>query len=185
MKREDLIKMGLAEDVVDKIMALHGSDIEGHKTKLATAQTELDGVKAQLTDAGTQIESFKKLDIEGVKKAADEWKVKAETATSEAARQMAQLKFDHALDGALSGAKAKNAKAVRALLSTDGLKFNEADGSILGLNEQLEKIKSEADYLFEAEGQTPKIVVGGQNKSVLSDAVVTAARKAAGLSPEG
>ncbi|MFM8321008.1 MAG: phage scaffolding protein [Chloroflexota bacterium] len=181
MKREDLIKLNVAEDVVDKIMALHGADIEGHKTKLAATQTELDGIKKQLGEANTAIEDFKKLDVDGVKKAADEWKTKAEQAQRDAAAQLAQLKFDHALDGALAGAKAKNSKAVKALLAQDGLKYNEADGSIVGLKEQLEKIRSENDFLFESDTPAPKIVTGGSNSQVIGDAVVLAARKAAGL----
>jgi len=72
MKREDLTKLGLAEDVVDKIMSLHGSDIESHKTKLSTAATELEGVKAQLLEAGKQIEAFKGMNIDQIKASADE-----------------------------------------------------------------------------------------------------------------
>lgn len=184
MKREDLEKIeGLSKEAIDTIMALHGSDIEGHKAKLSAVNTEVDGLKKQLTEAGVTIESFKKLDVDGIKAAADEWKAKAEAAQTEATNQVAQLRFDYALDGALSGAKAKNAKAVRALLSTNDLKLGE-DGSIVGLKDQLEKIKSENDYLFESDTPTPKIVAGGQSKSVLSDPMIFAARKAAGLSVE-
>jgi hypothetical protein len=86
MNKEDLKKLGLTDDaVIDQIIVLHGKDIEGHKAKITTAQTELDGVKKQLTDANAQIESFKGMDIEGVKKSADEWKTKAEQAQAEAA----------------------------------------------------------------------------------------------------
>jgi predicted nucleic acid-binding Zn-ribbon protein len=181
MKKEDLIKLGLTDEaVIEQIIILHGKDIEKHKTGLSTAQAESDGLKKQLTDANAAIEGFKKLDVEGIKKAADEWKTKAEQAQTEANKQIAGLKFDHALDGALSGAKAKNGKAVKALLDAELLKLAD-DGSISGLKEQLEKIKSENDYLFESETPTPKIVVGGNNKSVITDAVVLAARKAAGL----
>ncbi|MCC6148347.1 MAG: phage scaffolding protein [Anaerolineaceae bacterium] len=162
MKREDLEKIeGLSKEAIDKIMALHGQDIEGHKTKLGALQTELDGVKTQLVEAGKQIESFKSMDIEGVKKSADEWKTKAEEAERNAQTELAKLKFDHALDGALTGAKAKNAKAVRALLDTELLKFNDADGSIIGLEDQLKKIKESNDFLFEGEKSDPKIVTGG------------------------
>jgi len=142
MKREDLKKMELADEVIDQIMALHGKDVESHKSKLVTAETTADGFKTQLGEANKTIEGFKGMDIEGVKKTADDWKLKAETAQTESAKQLSDLKFDHALDGALTGAKAKNAKAVRALLKADDLKLAE-DGSIVGLNEQLEKIKSE------------------------------------------
>jgi hypothetical protein len=183
MKREDLIKLGIAEDVVDKIMALHGSDIETHKGKLTATQAELDTFKIQLGDANKQIESFKGMDIEGVKKTADEYKAKFEAAQAEGAKQMAALKFDHALEGALTGAKAKNAKAVRALLDANALKLNDADGSIIGLDDQIKKIKEGNDYLFESETPTPRIVTGGQSQSILTDAVVAAARSGAGLPP--
>ena len=185
MKREDLTKLGIAEDLVDKIMALHGSDIESHKTKLTTSQAEVEGLKKQLTEAGAAIEGFKKLDPEALQKAVDEWKAKAEAAQAEAIKQVNQLKFDHALDGALTGAKAKNAKAVKALLDTNLLKLNDADGSIIGLDEQLKKVKESNDFLFESDQPTPKIVVGGTSKTVIGDPMISAARKAAGLPVEG
>jgi predicted nucleic acid-binding Zn-ribbon protein len=184
MKREDLTKLGLAEDLINQIMGLHGTDIESHKTKLNAASTELEGLKAQLIEANKAIESFKSMDIEGVKKSADEWKTKAEQAAAEAQAQMNQLKFDHALDGALNGAKARNAKAVKALLSMDALKLAE-DGSIAGLTEQLEKLKSEAEYLFENNTETPKVVVRTANPvNFNNDPLVAAARRAAGLIKE-
>jgi len=181
MNKKDLIALGISEEIADQVVVLHGKDIESHKTRLSTLQTELDGAKTQLTEAGTTIEGFKKLDVDGIKAAADDWKAKAEQAQRDAVAQLSELKFSHALESSLTGAKVKNAKAVQALLSKDALKFNEADGSIIGLKEQLEKIKSENDYLFEDAKETPKIVTGGNSKSVMGDAVATAARKAAGL----
>lgn len=185
MNKEDLKKLGLTDEaVMDQIIVLHGKDIEKHKTDTGAAKTEADGLRAQLAEANKQIESFKGMDIDGVKKSADEWKAKAEQAASDAQKQVAQLKFDHALDGALTGAKAKNPKAVRALLNLEGLKMNEADGSILGLKEQLETIQKENDYLFEAAEETPRIVTRGDHQSILTDTFTAAMRKGAGL-PEG
>ena len=185
MKREDLEKQGLTKEQIDFIMAENGKDVEAQKAKTTAAEAAAKTATDQLTEANKQIDAFKGMDIEGVKKSAEEWKTKAEAAKAEADKQLASLKFDHALDGALTTAKAKNAKAVKALLNPEGLKYNEADGSIIGLKEQLEKIKSESDYLFESETPEPKIVLGGNNKSVLSDPVIMAARKAAGLPEQG
>ena len=141
MKREDLKKLeGLTDDVIDKIMALHGQDIERYKSAADQAKAEIDGLKAQLAEANQTIEGFKKLDVEGIKAAADEWKAKAEKAQKDAEAQIQALKFDHALDAALRGARARNPKAVKALLDIGALKLNDADGSIIGLKEQLEKI---------------------------------------------
>lgn len=180
---EALEKAGLNADVLDKIIVAHGKDIESHKTKLSTAETEVKGLKDQLKEAGKQIEGFKGLDIEGVKKSADEWKTKAEKAEQDSAAAIANLKFDYALQGALTSAKAKNPKAVTALLSKDLLKLNDADGSIVGLNEQLEAIKKDNDYLFTSDNPPPKIVTGGNSKSV-GEIPGIAAWKAAGF-PDG
>ena len=183
MKREDLKKLELSDEVIDQIMAMHGKDVEAHKTTATSAQAELKAAQDQLAEANEAIEGFKKLDVDAIKTAADEWKTKYEAAQQEAAAQMSKIKFDHALDGALTGAKAKNAKAVKALLDHEGLKFNEADGSIVGLNDQLEKIKSENDYLFESDNPDPSIVTGGNNQSILNkgNSFLDAARRGAQL----
>ncbi|NLY77321.1 MAG: hypothetical protein GX080_04430 [Tissierellia bacterium] len=49
------------------------------------------------------------------------------------------MKFDYALEKALTVAKARNIKAVKALLDLENLKL--ADDKILGLDEQLKKSK--------------------------------------------
>ena len=180
MKRDDLKAMGIADEAIDAIMAAHGKDVESHKTAVATANAELDNLKAQLTEAGTTIEGFKALKPDELKAAADDYKAKYEQAQQESAKQLSALKFDHALDGSLTAAKAKNARAVKALLDVNGLKYNEADGSILGLKEQLEEIKKESDYLFEGTQPTPKIVTGGNNQPI-AEIPGLAAWKAAGF----
>ncbi len=184
MKREDLKALGLSDEVIEQVMGLHGKGVESLKSGMTALQAEADGLKGQLAEAGKAIEGFKALDVEGVKKAADDWKAKAEAAQTDAQAQVAALKFDYALDAALKDSKAKNSKAVNALLSRDALKFNEADGSIVGLKEQLEKIKADNDFLFEDAQPTPRIVSGGNNQTVITDSTVSAARTAAGLTPQ-
>lgn len=181
MKREDLKALELEDDVIDKIMALHGKSTESLKQKADAAETEAASTKKQLEDANAQIERFKGMDVDGIKAAADEWKAKAEQAQKDAAEQVARLKFDHALDGALTAAKAKNATAVRALLKVDDLKLTE-DGAIVGLDDQLKKLREANDFLFESdEPPPPRLVAGATNPIKVSDAVAAAARKGAGL----
>ena len=84
MNKKDLTELGIAEDIAEKIIVMHGKDIEKHKTALETAQAEGKSVKDQLAEASKQIEAFKGMDIDGIKKAADDWKAKAEKAAAEA-----------------------------------------------------------------------------------------------------
>jgi len=146
MKREFLEELKIEKEMIDKIMSENGKDIETEKTKVTTKQTELDGLKIQLTAANKQIESFKGMDVEGIKKAADDWKVKAESAQTEAQKQIAQLQFDYALETELSKAGARNPKTIKALLKMESLK--NVDGDIIGLKDQLEKLKTDEAYLF-------------------------------------
>jgi len=175
MKREDLKALELEDDVVDKIMKLHGQDIEDHKSKLEAAEKQTDDLQGRLEEANKTIEGFKEMDVDGIKAAADDWKAKAEQAEKDAKTQIEQLKFDHALEGALTSAKAKNPKAVKALLDMEALKYNE--GKIIGLEEQLKTVQEENDYLFESDEPTPKIVgktSGGKGKL---DSAAAIARK--------
>ena len=158
MKRETLKALGLEDAVIDQIMAENGKDIEKHKGEATTALATATQLTTQLTDANKAIEGFKAMDVEGIKKAADDWKAKAEKADADRAAEIATLQFNHALDGALSGAKAKNVKAVKALLNMEGLKLNGEE--IVGLNDQLAKLKTDNDYLFEGAKQPPAVFAG-------------------------
>jgi len=160
MKREDLKTLGLEDAAIDAVMKLHGTDIEKFKGDVTTLTGERDALKTQLTEAGTTIESFKALKPDELKAAADDWKAKAEQAALDATKQVEQLKFNHALESALASAKAKSVKAVQALIDTESLTLNK-DGSLHGLDKQLEKIKSENDFLFDSESKVPGFVSGG------------------------
>ena len=124
-------------------------DAQAEKLKLADEQ---------LKAANKQIAEFKDMDVDGIKAAAGEWKGKAEQAEKDAAAKIQAMEFDYALSGALTAAKVKNPKALKALLDLDGLKHN--NGEIVGLNEQLEKIKESDGYLFESEEKAPYVVKG-------------------------
>jgi hypothetical protein len=167
MKTEFLKSLNLSQEVIDKIMAENGKDIAVEQKKAEKVIQERDSYKlkaesleTQVNDANTEIQKFKDMDIDGIKKAADDWKETAEKAKADADKQISQMKFDYALSAALTGAKAKNAKAVKALLNMDGLKFNDNDGKIVGLDEQLAQIKADNDYLFESDEPAPEFVKG-------------------------
>jgi len=187
MKREDLKKLlgdAATDEVLDKIMGLNGTDIETHKTNLANLTKQLETAQGQITEANKQIESFKNMKPEELQKAADDYKAKWEQAQKDAADQLAAVKFDHALESALTGAKVKNIKTVRPLLSMDKLKLKD-DGTVDGLEDQLTEIKKTNDYLFEPEKATPKIVASSNNQPVITDAFEAAMWKGSGLKPPG
>lgn len=142
--------------------------------------TELEGVKGQLSQANEQIAGFKELDIEGVKQKAAEWEQKYNQAAENSAREIEQLKFDFALDRELTKAQARNPKAVKALLDRDALKYDK--GKIIGLEEQLETLKKGEDsaFLFGSAAPTVQFTTQSQSFHQMND---NDARAVMGLAP--
>jgi hypothetical protein len=183
MKREDLKALELSDEAIDAVMKMHGEGINALKSEITTAKTEAETLKSQLAEAGKQIEEFKGLDIEGVRKAADEWKAKAEQAAQDAEKQVKAMQFDHALEKALVEAKVKDPADIRPHLKVENIQY--ADGKFIGLDEQLKPLKESKAYLFLEDKPAPRIVAGGQAQTMTGDKMVDAARAAAGLKPEG
>lgn len=155
MKREFLKELGLEKEIVEKVMTEYGKDVETYKakaesvkTEIAAKDTEIESLKTQLQEANTAIDGFKALDVESIKKAAADWEQKAKDAESKREADLAALRFDHALQGKLTELKARDASIVAGLLNRDDLKLTD-NGDILGLEEQLKKLKEEKAFLFE------------------------------------
>jgi len=179
MTRDFLKSLGIEDKaVIDQIMSENGKDIEAEKTKFG----DYDSIKSQLSEANKQIEEFGKLDYEGVKKAADDYKAKFEQAQADSKKQLEEMQFNHALDGALTGAKARNVKAVRALLETEKIKLNK-DGTLTGLSEQLDALKKDNAYLFEEEKSEVPAFLGGAGTNGGNASDDNAIRAIMGLPP--
>ncbi len=182
MTREFLKKLGIEDkDTVDSIMAENGRDINAEKDKYA----DHEDIKKQLAAANKQIEDFGKLDYEGVKKSAEEYKAKFEQSEKDAAEKLSKLRFDNALDTALAAEKPKNVKMLRALIETDKLKFSDTDNKIIGLDEQLKAIRKDNAFLFgEAAEEPPKPFFGGKSGGGSAGNSTASAREIMGLPPE-
>lgn len=176
MTKEFLTKLGVPEETVSQILAENKKDCDGISAKFG----DYEDVKSQLSAANKQIEEFGKLDYEGLKKSAEDYKAKLEAAQKESAAKLEKLQFDHILEGKLAEKKPRNATAVKALLNMDGLKLS--NGEILGLTEQLDKIAKENDYLFESSEPVPRYT-GPAAGSPVPAADNDAARAVMGLPP--
>jgi alanyl-tRNA synthetase len=127
------------------------NEVAEAKKKLEADLQARDQQLEELKKAAGSSEELKKqieqLQAEN-KKAAEEWQAK-----------MAKMQLDFALERALAAAKAKNPKAVKALLDMDKVKL---DGDkLLGLDEQLKELQKSDAYLFG--DSTPGKVGSGTN----------------------
>lgn len=163
MKKEDFLKLGFTEEQAIKAAAASAEELKEFipKTRFDEVNTENKTLKTDITTRDTQLETLKNStgDIEALKKSITDLQTQNATDKANYEAQVKQMKIDSAVEKALIGAKAKNVKAVKALLDLDKA---ELDGeNVKGLNEQLKKLQESEDskFLFNTESTTPKTTI--------------------------
>lgn len=163
MKREFLKDLEIADDVIEKIMAEHGKVLASVSTltgEVETLKAEKASLTSQVTERDTQLETLKGSvkDSEELTKQIADLQNANKTSLDQANAQVAKVKKDYEIKIALEKAGALNSKATLALLDLDTVKIDDS-GAVLGLTEQLDKVKEENPYMFKAETpatETPK-----------------------------
>lgn len=151
MERAFLKGLGLEKEAIDQIMAENGKDIELEKGKAKDFQTQLDTANKTIKERDKQLEDLKNSpdNPEELKKQIQQLQDDNKAAKEAHEKEIKDLKVANALEKALSDAKAKNAKAVQALLELgDDVELAE-DGSIKGLDEKIKALKKSDAYLFD------------------------------------
>lgn len=158
MKRKFLEDLSLEKDVIDKIMAENGADIEAEKAKYTEANTKLEDITKQLEEANNTIKDLKKnnADNEALQNQVKEYEEKIKTQKADYESKVRNLTLDAAIEKALSVAKAKHTDLLSSKIERDKLVIND-DNTITGLDEQLNSLKENYKDLFEVtvSGTTP------------------------------
>lgn len=162
MKKEDLIAMGLTEEQAKKVMeSLDGNFVT--KTRFNEVNEENKTLKKSITDRDKQLEDLKKSSGDNAalqQQISDLQKANADQQKAHET-ELNKLKLDNAVEIALSGAKAKNSKAVKALLDMEKVKIGE-DGKLSGFDEQIEALKKSDGWMFDVQQQTQQQFTGFQ-----------------------
>lgn len=158
MEFKELLKaQSLTDEQINNITAKMKEE-KIYTTSLENADeryTKLKGQKADLDEqikaANTTITELKKnnKDNEALQQTIQDHEATIENLKKESA----QKDFNYALDSALKDNKCKNAKALKALLDLDNIKFNE--GKLEGLEGQLTALKESDGYLFDTSNPAP------------------------------
>jgi len=171
MNKEKLIEMGLTEELATSVM----KELDGNyvpKARFNEVNTELKQAKDQVKERDSQLETLKKNvgDSEELKKQIETLQNDNKTKDEAHAAEIKQIKIDAAVDKALADAKAKNPKAVKALLDLAKAEISD-DGTIKGLDAQIKTLSEAEDskFLFDTDNtqnknQNSKGFVPGQKK---------------------
>ena len=169
MNKEKLIELGLTEEQASDVMKeLDGNYIP--KTRFNEVNTELKQAKDQVKERDSQLEELKKSvgDSEELKKQIETLQNDNKAKDDAHAAEIKQIKIDAAIDKALADAKAKNIKAVKALLDLEKAELAD-DGTIKGLDSQLKALAEAEDSKFmfdttQQQNQNSRGFVPGQKK---------------------
>ena len=168
MTREELKALGLTDEQIEKVSEDYGKNyvtkLQFNKKNDALKQAE-ESLEAMQSD----MDSLKKTNADNAEltKQIDEMKAAQVKRDEEYTAQIHKMEVDGIVERTLMTFKAKNGKAVRALLDLEDVKLK--DGTIKGLDDQLTKLKESDPYLFESEskpsGVTPGEPHGGQGST--------------------
>ena len=150
MVKEKLIELGLNEEQATAVLKEMGNT---HVTlarfnEVNEAKKQLEG---DLKDRDKQLAELSKnnKDNTDLQSQIQLLQEANKLATENYDKELARIKLDSALDMALTGAKGKNHKAIKALLDMDKIKLDEE--GLKGLEDQLASLKTNESYLFETE----------------------------------
>lgn len=155
MKREELKELGLTDEQIGSIMALHGVTVNELNSRVSTAEQQATQYQEQLEKNQNELNDFKAnaKGNEDLTKQLEDLQSKFDETKTSSEQQIADLKKSSAIDLALTQAGAKNIKAAKALLDGESLELT--DEGLKGLDDQLAALKESDGYLFGQSEQVP------------------------------
>ncbi|HAQ4449808.1 phage scaffolding protein [Enterococcus lactis] len=155
MKREELKELGLTDEQIGSIMALHGVTVNELNSRVSTAEQQATQYQEQLEKNQNELNDFKAnaKGNEDLTKQLEDLQSRFDEIKTSSEQQIADLKKSSAIDLALTQAGAKNIKAAKALLDSESLELT--DEELKGLDEQLAALKESDGYLFGSNEPVP------------------------------
>lgn len=155
MKKEDLLKLGLNDETAQKVADAIAEEMKGYipKNRFDEVNESNKTLKNQIADRDKQLEELKKVDAAGLNAKIAELQEENKKAKETHDAQMNSMRRDYAIETALREAKAKNIKAVRALLNMDEITI---DGeTVKGIDKQIKALteSDETKFLFNVDNQ--------------------------------
>lgn len=144
----------LPKEVVDAILAENDRDVAAAVKPFA----DYESIKAQLKTATDGLKAFEGVDVKDLRDQVE--KLARDLKDKEKAHQqeLADMAFDGVLKDAISAARGRSDKAIRALLDVEALKASKDQTA--DIKAALEGLKKDNGYLFESYEVPPPYAAG-------------------------
>ena len=151
MKRDFLKNLGIEDkDIIDKILDENSSDIGRAKGELETYKNKVTDLEGKVSTQENEIKSLKEKsdNIDALNDKITQLETDKTNLTNELNTKVAQIQKTHAIENGVRDAKAKNVKAVMALLNMEKITYKE--DKLEGLSDQLTALQSgeSTSFLF-------------------------------------
>lgn len=166
MKTDFLKSLGIEDkETINAIMAENGKDIANAQGDVSGLKDQIKTLEKQLSDKTSEFDTLKESTKDYADLSENNQKLEAEKAQLIADKKKLEVERDakvseilktHAIENSVRDAKAKNVKAVMALLDMEKITYK--DNELSGISEQLDSLKSGEDtsFLFgESNGGAP------------------------------
>ena len=167
MKREFLKELGIADGLIEKIMAENGKDIQVEQSKTAQKQGEIDKLSEQLSQANADVQAFKDMNVDEIKKKAQEFEDKFNQSQAE----LKEARENSIIEKVLSSLDVHDVDVVKSLIKREQLVFK-GDG-VVGLDEQINELKQNKGFLFKGDNGNSNPSFTSKSKSNSSNIDIT------------
>ena len=169
MNKQKLIELGLTEEQANKPIEISKQEISGNyipKSRFDEVNEQLKQAKQDITTRDNQLEELKKVDADSLKEQIKTLQAENKANAEKNEATIKQLKIDNAVEMALLNAKAKNSKAVKALLNLENAELDEK-GVVKDLDKQIKELMKDesSSFLFEQQQTTFKGVKPADGKT--------------------
>lgn len=144
----------LPKEVVDAILAENGRDVAEAVKPFA----DYESIKGQLQTAKDGLAAFGGVDVKDLQGQVSKLTKDLEEKEAAHKQELADLAFDSTLKEAITAARGRNDKAIRALLDVDKLKASKEQTA--DIKAALEGLKKDSGYLFETDEVPPPYAAG-------------------------
>lgn len=144
----------LPKEIIDAILAENDRDV----TAAVKPYADYESIKEQLTAAKDGLKAFEGVDVKDLQGQVAKLTQDLNTKEAEHQAQLSELEFDGALKDAITAAKGRSVKAVRAMLDVDALRASKNQQA--DIKAALDGLKKDSGYLFESEETPPPYAAG-------------------------
>ena len=175
MERKFLENLGIDKEIINQIMAEYGKNIQDLQKKISDFQEE----NQQLKNDNSTYQEFKDIKPDEIQQTINDLKNQIQENENKYKQDLADRDFNSFIDNGLNESKARDVRAVKALLDIDSLKNSKNQNE--DFKKAIEDLKKNKSFLFESNEPIDNVNVGGSQDTPPNDVEDIALRNIFGI----